>query len=119
MPAAGWTVVANGFRYSDRTHARGPVTRALVKPRRVAKVVASRSGIAFTLDEAQQGSLGAVLTSGGRRYLHALRRVREGRPSRAVRRDEGAGAPDVSGGGALRIAARDLSLGRTRRWKRR
>ena len=38
--------------------------------------------------------------------LHALRRVREARPSRPVRRDEGAGGADVSGGGALRIAAR-------------
>src|SRR5207253_4758756 len=50
MPAAGWTAIPYGFRYSDRTHARGPVTRALVKFGRIAKVVASGGGIAFTLD---------------------------------------------------------------------
>ena len=85
MPAAGWTAVANGFRYSDRTHARGPVTRALVKFGRIAKVAASQAGIAFTLDEARQGSLGAVLTSGGRRYCTLFGgSVRVDRPGRFV-----------------------------------
>ena len=85
MPAAGWTAVGYGFRYSDRTHARGPVTRAIVKFGRIAKVVASRAGITFTLDEAQQGSLGAVLTSGGRRYCTLFGgSVKVDRPGRFV-----------------------------------
>ena len=68
MPAAGWTQVGTGFRYSDPTHAHGPVTRAFVKAHRLAKVRATGSGIGLTLDEAHQGSLAAVFTSGGRRF---------------------------------------------------
>ena len=68
MPAAGWAQLARGFRYSDPRHARGPVTRALIKSHRLARVAATGSGIAFTLDESHQGSLGAVLTTGGHRY---------------------------------------------------
>jgi len=68
MPAAGWTQLPSGFRYSDPTLARGPVRVAFIKARRLAKVVAMGSGIGFTLDEPSQGSLGAVLTTGGHRY---------------------------------------------------
>ena len=68
MPAAGWTQLPSGFRYSDRTLARGPVRKPVIGARRLAKVLATGSGIGFTLDEPAQGSLGVVFTTGGRRY---------------------------------------------------
>jgi hypothetical protein len=68
MPASGWTESSKGFAYSDPRHALGPVKRAFLRARRLAKVLASGSGIGFTLDEPSQGSLGVVLTTGSRSY---------------------------------------------------
>jgi len=85
MPAAGWTQLPAGFRYSDRTLARGPVRNALIRSGRLAKVVAMGSAIGFTLDEPMQGSLGAVFTTGGRRYCTLFGgRVRRDAPGRFV-----------------------------------
>src|SRR5206468_2673672 len=66
--AAGWTQLPTGFRYRDPTLARGPVRKAVIRARRLAKVLATGSGIGFTLDEPTQGHLGVVLATGGHRY---------------------------------------------------
>ena len=69
MPAAGWTVRPNGMlKYSDPGMVRGPVRLAFLRAGRQLKVSARGSGIGFTLDEPFQQSIGAVLTSGGRKY---------------------------------------------------
>lgn len=64
LPAAGWTGLGNpsgskGYRYRDPSQAFGPCKTALLKPGKLLKVVCKGSGIAFTLDEPQQGSLSA------------------------------------------------------------
>ena len=69
MPAGRWTELPGGaFRYRDPGLASGPVRSAIFRGGRLAKVSARGAAIGFTLDEPSQGSLGAVLTSGQRRY---------------------------------------------------
>jgi len=87
MPAAGWTERPNGgFKYSDPMRTRGPVKRALLRAGKLFKVLATGSGIGFSLDEPRQGSLGVVATSGSRRYctLFGGNSVRTDEPGRFV-----------------------------------
>jgi len=64
-PRDGDALLAGGaFRYRDPGLASGPVRSAIFRGGRLAKV----SALGFTLDEPSQGSPGAVLTSGQRRY---------------------------------------------------
>ena len=67
MPAAGWTALTYGFRYSDRTHARGPVTRALVKFGRIAEGSADIYPRFGPTSEWDVGAGCAVVTAAGGR----------------------------------------------------
>jgi hypothetical protein len=64
LPAAGWTANPTGTVY--HFHGTDVVKVALVKTGATLRVVAKSTGI--TLDEATQGSIGVILTSGTTRY---------------------------------------------------
>lgn len=80
LPAANWTALGNppgnkGYKYSDKAHAAGPCTTAIIKPGKLLKAVCKGSDIAFSLDEASQGALAVAFVtgdSGGQAYCLAF-----------------------------------------------
>jgi hypothetical protein len=72
LPASGWDGLGNpdgigGFKYKDRELANGPCKVAVWKPGRVLKVVCKGDQIAYSLNESQQGSVGAAVLAGSTR----------------------------------------------------
>jgi hypothetical protein len=70
LPPAGWSLRKNGtiYKFSNAGVPAGstPAKVALLKQKKGMRVVAKASGL--TLDEAQQGSVGVIVTTGGNRY---------------------------------------------------
>ena len=66
LPASGWKAAGSGFRYTDPTGANGPCHVALLRKAKVFKAIckATKSPIAYSLDEAAQASV-AVRFGGG------------------------------------------------------
>lgn len=63
LPAVGWHAgPAGGYRYEDHHHV-GPCSKVFVEPKRI-QVSCAGAGIAFSLDEPSQGSLGVRITVG-------------------------------------------------------
>lgn len=72
LPASGWSALGKppgtkGFRYRDRSRANGPCTAVIYRPGKVFKARCAGAGIAFTLDEPSQGSLGVTIEVGSKR----------------------------------------------------
>jgi hypothetical protein len=65
LPAAGWRRKGAGFAYKDKTGANGPCQSASLKEGSLAASCSGkRQPLAFSLDEAAQGSLAVRLASG-------------------------------------------------------
>lgn len=69
LPALNWTRLGSatsaghGYRYSDPTESAGPCRTVLLTPSTL-RADCRGAGLSFSLDEASQGSIGVVLTTG-------------------------------------------------------
>ncbi|MGH7788941.1 MAG: hypothetical protein ACRERC_18870, partial [Candidatus Binatia bacterium] len=69
LPAAGWVGIgtpagAKGYKYRDSARLLGPCKLAFIKPGRALKASCRGTAVAFTLNEAAQGSVQVSLRSG-------------------------------------------------------